>query len=107
MTVRRFLGCLAFVAIITLICLAQDTPKGGRIEGDIRNSAGLPIVGDTAQLTGVVNQNTSGVSGPDGHFVIENVPERRDYILNIHAPGYRSTSYGANGTEGLVTPFSI
>src|SRR5579863_1061730 len=110
MTPRRTLGCFAFVAITTFISPAQDSPKGGRIEGEIRNSSGSPVSGATVRLgrlTGITNQEPSGVSGADGHFVIENLPEGREYTLFVEAPGYESTTYNSSGIVGAETPLTI
>src|SRR5262249_13824553 len=55
----------------------------------------------------VTGQGPSGVSGPDGHFVIENVPEGHDYILNVEASGYRRASYNANGIGDVETTLTV
>jgi len=110
MTAHRILGCFAFALVLAFPSTAQDTPKGGRIEGEIRNSSGAPIAGATARLgprEGAINQGPSGTSGPDGHFIIENIPEGREYILRVEASGYQGTTYNASGISGVETPLSV
>jgi hypothetical protein len=111
MTAPRILRYFALALILALPSAAQNTaPQGGRIEGDVRTPSGAPVSGATARLgprEGRLDLGPSGVSGDDGHFVIANVPESREYILRVEAPGYRLTAYNASGIEGVETPLTI
>ena len=97
--IKRLILTIA-VALCSFVLFAQDNDWGG-VKGTVVNRAGrAPVAG--AELTVSQNGETvaSVVSGPDGKFLIENLPNGM-YDMKVQAQGFLDANVNVT-VEGYV-----
>ena len=82
---RKIASGIAIVAFLTLMYFAL-IPGGTMALSSVTSVSGDPIIGAFVKLVDYPQYNATTV-GPDGNYVMNNVPYG-DYLISAQAPGY-------------------
>ena len=82
---RKIASGIAIVAFLTLMYFAL-IPGGTMATAFVTSVSGSPIIGAFVKLVDYPQYNATTV-GPDGNYVMNNVPYG-DYLISAQAPGY-------------------
>ncbi|HZS04260.1 MAG TPA: carboxypeptidase regulatory-like domain-containing protein [Blastocatellia bacterium] len=104
MRIRNIVPAFAVCALLVISALAQT----GRIEGDIKNEKGEPIVGaDVVIVRTDIKGEYPVKTDKKGHYLHAGVPFVGTYTLLISAPGYRPDYIAGLRPDRPIDPITL
>jgi hypothetical protein len=104
---KKFLNCLAVLALVISCQFAVQAQVAGSISGTVTDSTGALVPGATVAIKGENGLEFTATTNNDGYYTVPNVPGGTPtYTVTISAPNFK-TSVVKNVKVDVATPATV
>ena len=107
MHIKKIIRTLA-VSVLLALAAVSALAQSGKIEGDVKNDKGEPVVGAEVEIVRTdIKGNYPVKTDKKGHYLHAGVPYVGTYTIMVSAPGYRPDAVTNVRPDKPIEPFIL